>query len=260
MALGRSFKELVIFKAPLGLHKPADMVFDEVSIWVQLQNLPLAFMHSSIIRNIAARIGRVLEVDSGPDGLCVGKYARVRVVLDIIKPIEQGVWILPEHMSEEICILLLYERLPNFCFLCGRLGHVIRDFDDRIEGDSAFTFGNWFRASSFTGDGKVSSSASNSNQSSGLPSANSLGLSEESIDPMLLVPPSLVKEGMDSLRDNSALEEIFIIDSDIQLKRQQPHETKLLTHQCRRWFSGLHFYGSFAVDCDRRKGGLLLLW
>lgn len=76
-------------------------------------------MHSSIFRNIDARIGRVLEIDSGPDGRCVGKCTRVRVVLDITRPIEQGIWILPEHMTEEICVLLLYERQPNSAFFVG---------------------------------------------------------------------------------------------------------------------------------------------
>ncbi|XP_073153566.1 uncharacterized protein [Henckelia pumila] len=136
------FKDLVIFKAPLGLQKPNDMVFEEVPIWVQVHNIPIAFMHSKIIRNIAERLGRVLEIDSGEDGRCTGKFARVRVVLDFHKPLKQGIWITPENTTEEVCILLLYERLPNFCFMCGRLGHTLWHCEQKGEEAIEPQFGN----------------------------------------------------------------------------------------------------------------------
>lgn len=71
------FKDLIIFQTPSCFQQAASMVFDEVPIWVQCHNLPLAYMHSSIIQNVGAKLGKVLEIESGEDGSCVGKYARI---------------------------------------------------------------------------------------------------------------------------------------------------------------------------------------
>lgn len=62
------FKDLVVFKAPVGLQRTVDMVFDEMTIWVQLHNVPLAFMIVPIIQSIGGKLGKVLEVEIGEDG------------------------------------------------------------------------------------------------------------------------------------------------------------------------------------------------
>ncbi|XP_073041756.1 uncharacterized protein [Primulina eburnea] len=163
------FKDLVIFKEPTGLQKTMDINFDELAIWVQCHNLPFAFMHESVIRNLGERIGRVLEVDGEEDGNCTGKFVRVRVLLDITKPLLQGLRVKPEEAEEEICILLLYERLPNFCYLCGRLGHVLKECVDHRDEDPVPSYGNWLRASSISGNRIVKEYISNIPSSSDSP-------------------------------------------------------------------------------------------
>lgn len=70
------FKDLVVFKEPTGLQNPAFMSFDEILIWIQCHNVPWAFMNAAIIRNIGERLGRIVEIDAGEDGGCVGKFTR----------------------------------------------------------------------------------------------------------------------------------------------------------------------------------------
>lgn len=67
------------------------MIFDEMSIWVQCHNIPLAFMHAPIIHSIGEHIGRVLEVEVGVEGRCKGKFARIKISLDLSKPLKQRV-------------------------------------------------------------------------------------------------------------------------------------------------------------------------
>ncbi|XP_075483839.1 uncharacterized protein At4g02000-like [Primulina tabacum] len=145
------FKDLVVFKAPQGLQKPADLVFDEMPIWVQCYNIPIVFMQSTILRNIGSKIGQVLDIEAGDDGNCIGRFARVRVMLDITKPLKQGIWVQTEEKSEAVCIVLLYERLPNFCFSCGIIGHAQRNCDSKSNEGQSDKYGNWLRAQSSAG-------------------------------------------------------------------------------------------------------------
>lgn len=145
---GIFFKDLVIVKAPNGFQQAAKMVFDELPIWVQCHNLPLAYMHATILKNVGGRLGKVLEIEASEDGSCAGKLSQIRVMLDISKPLRQGIWIKQENFIDdwikqekfidEICIILLYERLPQFCYLCGCLGHVLRDCVNSIDDQKDF--------------------------------------------------------------------------------------------------------------------------
>lgn len=57
-------------------------------------------------------------------------------------------------MEDEVCILLRYERLPQFCFQCGCLGHIFRDCGSPNEELKEFPFGPWLRAPTGGEDGK----------------------------------------------------------------------------------------------------------
>ncbi|TXG70717.1 hypothetical protein EZV62_005652 [Acer yangbiense] len=70
--------------------------------------------------------GEVREVDSGPSGDCLGKFLRVRVAIDIDKPLRRFLRVDVLGDGEETVMPIQYERLPNFCFRCGLLCHTIR--------------------------------------------------------------------------------------------------------------------------------------
>ncbi|XP_073067166.1 uncharacterized protein [Primulina eburnea] len=140
------FKDLVIFVEPQGLQNPADMVFEEVPLWVQLHNLPFAFMQADILRIVGEKIGKVIDVEAENSGLCVGKFARIRILKNISEPLLKGLYVTIPSSMEEACIVLIYEKLPNFCFGCGKLGHIMRDCEDGSKDKNALPFGNWMRA------------------------------------------------------------------------------------------------------------------
>lgn len=140
------FKDVVIFKEPLGSLKPSEIVFEDVSIWVQFHNLPLAFMHPEVLRNIGGNIGTVIEVDTDDVGRCLVRFARICINRNIQQPLPKGLWISPEDGGKKNCILLLYERLPNFCFACGRIGHIVRDCADSSANKEILGFESWIKA------------------------------------------------------------------------------------------------------------------
>ena len=67
-----------------------------------------------------------MEVETYDDGECVGSYARVRISINIIKPLEKMVFLELEE-NDEVELLVLYERLPDFCFCCGIIGHQFKE-------------------------------------------------------------------------------------------------------------------------------------
>ena len=71
---------------------------------------------------IANEIGNPLMVDAPKSGLAWGPFLRIRVDIDITKPLMRRKMIHIENV-EEGWVFFKYERLPIFCYHCGILGH-----------------------------------------------------------------------------------------------------------------------------------------
>ncbi|KAK2664345.1 hypothetical protein Ddye_002919 [Dipteronia dyeriana] len=92
-------------------------------------------------------IGEVLVVDGGS----TGKFMRVRVRMDIDQPLKRCLRVDIMGDGVETVMLLRYERLPNHCFKCGRVGHRTMDCASNepipvINGTEEPLFGLWLRA------------------------------------------------------------------------------------------------------------------
>lgn len=73
----------------------------------------------------------IKEIDLGKAGDCFGKFIRVKVEVDVTKPLELGFFIDVKN-SEPIMVYVMYARLPNYCFDCGHLSHISQEcpFED----------------------------------------------------------------------------------------------------------------------------------
>ena len=67
---------------------------------------------------------------------CWGKFMRVKVRLDISKPLKRWLRLKLGKLEEVIMVGLKYERLPDFCYAYGRIGHGIKEFLGNIRGFS----------------------------------------------------------------------------------------------------------------------------
>ena len=92
---------------------------------------------------IRGRLGKFVKVDMGQDEKCQGKFLRVRVKLDIRNPIRWGMKITWES-GDTLWIDFKYERLPKFCFRCGKLGHVQKECKETVDHESD-QYGAWLR-------------------------------------------------------------------------------------------------------------------
>lgn len=87
-----------------------EVSFDRITIWIQIYRLSREYMMMRNIKMIGDRLGTVVAVENPfADGLGRG-FARVRVSLDIEKPLATHVKV--NRVSGESCKLdLKYERL-----------------------------------------------------------------------------------------------------------------------------------------------------
>ena len=123
-----------------GSKRLKELEFVSVPIWIRVFDLPLGLMNEGTARRIGNKAGRFLEVDMDEDGLAVGEFLRIKVLLDIRKPLFRGV-----TMEGEGWCNLKYEFLPNFCYVCGHLGHVEKECDEGVWQEERRQFGEWLR-------------------------------------------------------------------------------------------------------------------
>ncbi|KAL5752993.1 hypothetical protein ACOSQ2_023500 [Xanthoceras sorbifolium] len=81
-----------------------------------------------------------------------GKFLTIKVRIDITKPLKRGIRMRLENFDTMITALIKYERLPDFCYGCGFIGHSVRECHNSevrksiMEGAEP-KFGVWLRAS-----------------------------------------------------------------------------------------------------------------
>ncbi|XP_042968967.1 uncharacterized protein At4g02000-like [Carya illinoinensis] len=119
-------KHLVLLKEFDGRLQIGKIELVHAPFWVRLHDLPLMACNEYIGRLVGGALGEVLEVDLDKAEMEWGEYMRVKVLINIFKPllrrkrmiVEDGVscWV---HFS--------YERLPDLCFHCGILGHTLKE-------------------------------------------------------------------------------------------------------------------------------------
>ena len=116
-------KELMVM-ADVDRSKTLDeIMFVSVSIWVRIMNLPLGLMNKDVRVTIGKEVGEYMMVDLEDGDVPIRRFLRVRVRLDIRKPLMRGVTVQEEDGKPDRWCPLVYEYLPDFCYICGVIGH-----------------------------------------------------------------------------------------------------------------------------------------
>uniref|UniRef100_A0A2N9FEW4 CCHC-type domain-containing protein n=1 Tax=Fagus sylvatica TaxID=28930 RepID=A0A2N9FEW4_FAGSY len=97
--------------------------FTSSMFWIQVHGLPLIWCNKENIKLVGSKAGAMVEVEfSETTNGMWQRHTRVRVNVNVNNPLCPGIF-LPRHERTDIWISLKYERLPEFCFRCGIIGH-----------------------------------------------------------------------------------------------------------------------------------------
>lgn len=66
----------------------------------------------------------MIRVEAHTKGLLFYRsFVRIRVAIDTQQPLPRGLWLQWGQGNDDIWLTFKYEKLSNFCYDCGRLGH-----------------------------------------------------------------------------------------------------------------------------------------
>lgn len=97
-----------------GFSKLAKTKFDLETFWIQLHILPIMCMNHFYGELIGENIGKVLKVDVKEEDIGWGHFLRVRVEIQLAKPLACGRLI--KVKGDSLWIPLNYEKLPHYFF------------------------------------------------------------------------------------------------------------------------------------------------
>ncbi|KAK2659499.1 hypothetical protein Ddye_006032, partial [Dipteronia dyeriana] len=80
---------LIILEKPVGKGAIESLNFNHAEFWVQIHQIPQLCMTKEIGRFLNEMIGEVVEVDGGAVEDCVGKFIRVKIRINIEKPLRR---------------------------------------------------------------------------------------------------------------------------------------------------------------------------
>ena len=99
-----------------------------------------------------SKLGKVLEVDVSEKGIQWGRYLCVRIQMDVTKKLIGAKKVSIEN-DEPRWVFFKYERLPNFCYLYGRIGYNEHECPEKGETNGGvekekYQYGAWLCAES----------------------------------------------------------------------------------------------------------------
>lgn len=148
--LSWTFRDLQIIIA----HWPPDKSLAEINLnkiilWIQAFGIPVCYTTLNTAKFIGNTVGTFIKADLNAATQKWKKSLRIQVEIDILKPLHNSV-ILSCNGRSRIRIEIRYERLSDFCYKCGLLGHKIStckmSIDDEDMDITTYDYGPWIRS------------------------------------------------------------------------------------------------------------------
>ncbi|XP_050273150.1 uncharacterized protein LOC126716163 [Quercus robur] len=99
-----------------------DYNLNKAALWVQVHNIPLAYMDRETAEEICSTVGKVVQSAGSKETGGGEGFIRVRVIVNVTQPLCRGRVVTLEN-GTKTWVSFRYERLPNLCYWCGCLDH-----------------------------------------------------------------------------------------------------------------------------------------
>lgn len=103
--------------------------FKFISFWIHFHNLPRVCYCRKYTEALGNAIGVFEEVETDEDRKARGESLRVKVRIEVSTSVSIGAKAIMSWIP------ITYEKLPDFCYFCRRLGHVLQDCEEEEAGN-----------------------------------------------------------------------------------------------------------------------------
>lgn len=130
---------------------PKTVEVNTMTIVVRLHFIPMHLCSGKVVEQLGSSLGELVEKVNGKRDAFV-EYVRVRVRMDVRKPLKRGSFLRKGDGSRK-WVAFSYELMPLYCFLCGIVGHMEKRCPTRyqqgfVDPGKDFQFGEWMKATS----------------------------------------------------------------------------------------------------------------
>jgi hypothetical protein len=115
-----------------------------MDIWARVLDLPMDMMNRVYGELFGNWIGKYIAADVDDEGMAWGEDLRIHVAVRVDQPLVRGVCVRESEKEKGRWFDLKYEKVPHFCFDCGRLVH--SEGRCSAEGEKVKQWGEWLRA------------------------------------------------------------------------------------------------------------------
>nr|POE98551.1 hypothetical protein CFP56_46459 [Quercus suber] len=143
-------KSLVVFQRALDAESALSLDYTRSSFWIQIHNVPDYLLSQETGESVGKTLGKVLQVADPEDDGAGGEFLRVRINLDISRPLPLccKLWAGQKLVG---WVGIKFEGLSNFCYWCGCVTHSERDCAKWLGSKGSLRkeeqeFGEWMRA------------------------------------------------------------------------------------------------------------------
>jgi hypothetical protein len=124
-----------------------NLSFTHTPFWIQIWGLPFDLVSEQTGEIIGGRIGKYISGDDHKGPSDQAKFLRIKVEVQVDKPLRRGGYVSSPE-GGKAWVDYRYERLPTFCYCCGKLGHDDRDCTspEEMVTNGCTNYGEWLRA------------------------------------------------------------------------------------------------------------------
>lgn len=110
--------------------------FSNTELWVQVHNMPLDHLTEDNAKDIGLLFKRLIDIEIPEHYHTTGPpFLRLKVKHPIEDPLHSGFFMEREHHPRH-WVQFQYERVYDFCFNCGRLGHIAHSCPIKLVSDT----------------------------------------------------------------------------------------------------------------------------